>query len=356
MKINKYLILSVLAISFLTSCSSDDTPSGDDSLTYDKGLLIVNEGNYGSGNSSVTYSTADFSTQIANLFSTANDAALLGDTAQSLAFHDDEAFIIVNVSNKIEIVNKETFKSIATISDGLTNPRYIAFSGDYAYVTCWGDGLSATDDYVAVIDLNTNTIIKNISTKEGPEQIIEENGKLYVADKGGYNYGNTIEVIDAATNEISKVITVGDVPNSLIEVDNKLYVLNGGKPSYADVETAGSLSVINLNTDEVTETTEFAAGLHPSNLSEANNALYYTLNNGLYTTAFDEINTTSNAIFTFDDVAALYGFAIHDNEVYVGDAVDYSSEGNVYVYTLDGTSVTNFKSGGVSPNGFYFNE
>ncbi len=48
----------------------------------------------------------------------------------------------------------------------------MTFANGKGYVTDWGDGGSATDDVVAIINLATNTVESSISVGEGPEQII----------------------------------------------------------------------------------------------------------------------------------------------------------------------------------------
>ncbi len=182
---------------------------------------------------------------------------LLGDTGQDIGLNGEYAYVVMNISNKIEVVNRYTFVKVATIANGLVNPRYIAFANGKAYVTNWGDGTDATDDYVAVIDLATNAVTSNISVAEGPERIVEENNKLYVTHKGGYNYGNTVTVINSSNDTVATTITVGDVPNTLEIEDGKLYVMSEGTPSWGGTETAGQLDVINLNNNTVTKTIDF---------------------------------------------------------------------------------------------------
>jgi hypothetical protein len=63
-------------------------------------------------------------------------------------------------------------------------------------VTNWGNGGSATDDYVAVVNLSTYVVSSKIPVVEGPERILEYNNKLYVAHQGGYGYGKTISAIN----------------------------------------------------------------------------------------------------------------------------------------------------------------
>lgn len=64
-------------------------------------------------------------------------------------------------------------------SSGLINPKYIAFSNGKAFVTNWGNTAIATDDFVAVIDLNTNLVTSSIPVEESPGRILSNNGKLY---------------------------------------------------------------------------------------------------------------------------------------------------------------------------------
>ena len=52
----------------------------------------------------------------------ANRAAL-GDVAQSMVIQSDRAYVVVNNSNKVEVVSLPHFKSVASIG-GLKLPRY----------------------------------------------------------------------------------------------------------------------------------------------------------------------------------------------------------------------------------------
>lgn len=357
MKLNKLILAAIAGSLLFVSCSNDDDAKDIPSGAYDNGVLIINQGQFLKGNASVSF-LSDAMTIENNIFATVNSGALLGDTAQDLGFNGDLAYIVLNGSNKIEVVNRYTFVKVATISTGLVNPRYITFENGKGYVTNWGDGSVATDDYVAVIDLTSNTVTSTIPVAEGPERIIEENGKLYVAHQGGYGYGNTITVINASTNTVATTIAVGDVPNSLDIEDGNLYVVSAGLPYYADTETAGRLDVISLATNTVTRTVNFAEATdHPSNLVIEDDRIYYTLDNGIYTMALSATTLPSSPLFTTTPQGeyGIYCFDVEDNHIYVGDATDYQSNGNVYVYSLQGTLEKNFTVG-VIPAGFYFND
>jgi hypothetical protein len=354
MNFNKFGILVILSGLFLIACSNDDdasTPLG----AYDNGVLILNQGNFGGGNSSISYWSNDLTSFEFNAYDSVNPSVSLGDTAQDLGFYGDKAYVVVNLSNTIKILNRYSLEHLSTISNGLSNPRYIAFANGNAYVTNWGDGTNPNDDYVAVISLTSNTVTTTIPVTEGPEKILEHNNKLYVAHMGGFGFGNTISVIQANNNQVS-AIEVGDVPNSMVLVNNDLYVLCSGKPSWSGTETSGSLAKINLSTNTVTSALPFLVENHPSNLVAFDNQFYFTVNSEVFVKTIAGNTIPSTPIFSTSPqgVYGVYSFAIANNKIYVGDAADYNSNGKVYIYSLTGT-LENQQTVGIIPGGFYFN-
>lgn len=356
MKFSKLVLVALLSSVFFVSCSDDndnvEVPLG----SYDNGVLILNQGGFGKGNASVSYLSDDFVTQQNNIFSIVNPTITLGDTAQDIGFYQNLAFIVLNVSNKIEVVNRYTMAHIATISTGLDNPRYIAFSNGKGYITNWGDGGNTLDDYVAVLNLSTYAVVSKIAVAEGPERIVENNSKLYVAHQGGWGYGNTISVLNATDNTLSTTVNVGDVPNSLEVNNGSLHVLCGGKPSYSGTETAGSLVKINVSNNTVSSTLNFPAKTHPSNLEVVDSAVFYTIDSAIYKSTLSATTLPTTALFTTtaQGVYGVYSFAVKNSKIFVGDAGDYSSNGKIYVYSSTGTLEKEYAVG-VVPAGFYFN-
>lgn len=357
MKNLKLAIYALLSFGVFTSCTSDDDQVVEAPLgAYQNGILIVNEGNFGTDNSSISYLSGDLATFQLNAFTAVNPSLTLGNTAQSIAFNGDRAYVVVNASNKIEVLNKYTLQHIGTISTGLSNPRYVQFSNGKGYVTNWGDGSSSSDDYVAVLNLSTNTVSTSIPVVEGPEGIVESNGKLYVAHKGGYGQGNQITIINSSNDTNETTISVGDVPGSLEISNGYLYVLCQGKPSWTGSETIGKLHKINLsNTAQIT-TLDFATGVHPGSLDIEGDNIFYNINNSVYKIQLTNFALPASALFntTAQDVDGFYGFAVKGANVFVADANDFSSAGEIFVFSSTG-SVLNTRTVGVCPNGFYFN-
>ncbi|HEU4497257.1 MAG TPA: DUF5074 domain-containing protein [Flavobacterium sp.] len=354
MKCNKLFLAALAGAVFLVSCSNDNDDSQNAPLgRYDNGFLVLNQGNFGSANSNVSYISNDFLIQENNIFSSANPATAMGDTGQDIGFYQNLAFIVLNGSNKIQIVNRYTFQSVAVISQGLSNPRYIAFANGRGYVTNWGSGSNPADDFVAVVDLNSYAVASTIPVAEGPEKIIENDGRLYVAHAGGFGFGATVSVISAASNTVTSTIPVGDVPNALEIENGVLYVLCGGIPSWTGSQTAGSLKQINLGSSE-TASYAFPAGSHPSNMVIEDGKIYYTVNSNIYSKALNAALPAA-PLFSASEAQGIYSFAVRNNKVFVGDALDYNSNGKVYIYSLAGT-LQNQYTAGIIPAGFYFND
>lgn len=354
MNLRKMFLFAVSAI-LLASCTSDDIPAAVLPLgDYENGAFILNQGNFGTANASISFLSEG--TIYNNVFASVNPTEILGDTGQDMAFYNEYAFIVLNNSQKIEIVNRYTMKHVTSITTGLSNPRSIAFVNGKGYITNWGDGGITTDDYVAEIDLNTFTIINTIPVIEGPEKMAAHNGKLYVAHQGGYGFGNSVSVIDVTTKAVTSIL-VGDVPNSLFVANNILYVLCGGVPAWSTtvLTSSGSLVKVDLATNTST-TLAFATTAHPSNLINDGNFVYFTEDASIYKMDITAATLPTQSFFstTAQGVYGVYSFAVNNDKFYIGDAGDYNSNGKVYVYDNAGTLLNNYTVG-IIPAGIYFN-
>ena len=346
------LLFLSIALMF-ASCSNDDDSTTSEPLgDYENGILISHEGNFGQGNASVSFVSYDFMTVENSIFNAVNSSPL-GDTAQSIAFDGNFAYIVLNVSNTIEIVNRYTFESVATLDTGLNNPRFIAFANGKGYVTNWGDGSVATDDYLAVIDLATNTLsTQTISVEEGPEAIIANGNTIYVAHQGGFGQNNIVSVVNTSSDIVSTTITVGDVPNSLqFDSDGNLWVLSEGKPAWTGDETAGKLSKINTDDNTVTSI-DFETSEHPNYLSVDNGIVFYYMSGSVY-----KLNSDATILPTTAEITGLnfYGMTVNNSILYGVDAVDFTSNGILSAYDLSSNTLSNSSIVNIIPGGIYFN-
>ncbi len=340
------------ATEFISNNSSVTlTITDNDSFAYENGILVLHEGNFFGGNASVSFITEDLSTTTNDIFTELNDIPL-GDVGQSMGFNDDLAYIVVNNSQKIEVVNRYTFKSVGTIDAGLLNPRHIAFTKGKGYVTNWGDGTDVADDFVAVINLESFTVENTYSVPEGPEAIVATEDFIYVAHQGGFGQNNIVTVIDANTNTIDSPIIVADRPNSIQLIDGTLWVLSGGNPSWTGNETAGQLDKIDMMTNTIETTFAFAQTEHPGNLSVDGDNLYYLMDGNVFNINLADTALPSTSILTG---VAFYGMTVNNGKLYGADAKDFASNGTLEIYDLGTNSLDASLEVSIIPGAIYFN-
>lgn len=365
MKTNKWLRMALLMLVFLTSCSNEETtpspyvPQGD----FDSGVLVLNEGNFQQPNASISYVSFDFSRTQNDIFFGVNPDTTLGDTAQSIGFNGNLAYIVVNASNKIEIVNRYTMVKVGAITSGLESPRYIAFANGKGYVTTWGSGVG--EGRIQIINLGSNTVTSTITVNDYPNKIIEHAGKLYVSHNNLGEKGKTISVIDAGTDSVGSSIEVGDLPDTMKIEGDHLWVACNGKLDYNNIanNTVGRIVEINLNSNSIIQSLfPASASARIIHMDLYGDHIFYTVGNGIY--RFPLTGTALPALPSFTAaVEDLYGFAVKNNKIYVGDSKGFLVNGQVSIYSSGeqfdpnpiGTLLKTVEVG-LGPNGFYFNQ
>ncbi|NJK94136.1 MAG: hypothetical protein HC905_03645 [Bacteroidales bacterium] len=80
----------------------------------EEGVFILNEGNYTYGNSSLSFYNTQ-SRQISNQVFFKTNGFPVGDVLQSMTLMDSLAFLVVNNSGKVLVMNANTFKFKAII-------------------------------------------------------------------------------------------------------------------------------------------------------------------------------------------------------------------------------------------------
>ncbi len=340
-----YILLLISSVVFATSCRKDkpSAPSNSNITTSSGGgVFVTNEGNFLFGNATVSY--YDFATgeSVEDMYEPTNGNSL-GDVCQSICLFNGKAYIVVNNSGKVEVVNPANFSSIATI-DGFHSPRYfLPVSNSKAYVT------DIYSDKISVVNLSTNTITGTIDCHGATEELALSYGKAFVTN----TQRNQVYVINTATDILVDSIQVSYGSNSIKEDKNgQLWVLCSGNSS-----NPSGLFRINPITLEVEQSIPFSSSLNGANrlrINGTNDTLYF-LKSGLYRT---DINATSapSTPFIAQEGRNFYGIGIDpvNNIVYIADAIDYVQRGMIYRYKTDGTLVNTFLAG-IIPNDFCFN-
>ena len=344
----------LLIVALQWSCNNDDititpeTPLG----AFENGILISNEGPFNNGTGTVSFVSEDLTTTEAAIFNAVNSEDL-GNIVQSIGFVEDKAYVVANVSNTITVVDRNTFVRETTISEGLNNPRYFIAVNGTGYVSNWGDTADETDDYIAIVNLSTNTVEDTISVVFGPEELIASNGVLYVAHQGAFGQNNQVSVIETASNTVATTITVGDVPNSMqLDGNGDLWVLAGGIPSFTGNETGGVLSKINTSTNEVETNINFGTTQHPNHLSIDGDELYYFEGGNVFTLGISDTTLPETTIL---DNVSFYAMTVNNGRLYGTDALDFASNGTLLVYDINLATELTTLTVGLIPGGIYFN-
>ena len=347
MKTMKFLLIASFAFT-IVSCSDDaNDPIYD---TFENGLFVVNEGNFGTSNASISFIDKNDITYN-KIYENRNDLPL-GDQAQSITIIDEKAYIVVSNSNKVVVANSRDMEHITEISENINTPRYITqVSEDKAYLSEWGT------DVIHVIDLNNYEIIKSISVGQDPEEIVVSNGFAYVCNSGNSwgSIDNTVSVIDISNDEVVNTLALNDKPTSAsVDGLGNIWVVCKGNTVYDETtweiisQTPGSISLIDGITNDVKKQFIFENNPTLGGLVCDYSKLFFKVNQSIVSMSVYSTNLDTTQIASGN----FYGqFCLYDNSIYAADAKDYSQEGDVYKYTKDGV-LTNTYQVGIIPGNF----
>ncbi len=333
----------LIAAVFLQSCSDDEVKVP----TYENGVFVVNEGNFGPGNGTISFYDPVSGEVVFDLFGKANKGKALGDVVQSMYVEDEVAYIVVNNDKKIEVVDATTFQSIKTIGN-LQLPRYFTTAGGKGYFTEWVN--FSDPGRVSVLNLTTYEVEETITTDYGAENLIASNGKLYVSN----NFSSTVTIIDISTASIIETIEVGSAPGQLVvDSDGDVWVIcGGGSDTDWNPLNNGVLVEIDADDDAVKNTVELQMNV-PVKLVNNSDVLYFIKGNSIY--QYTIADDTFDILHTITTSSGLYGIGYNEDEnlIYASDANGFLGAGTVYRMQTDGTEINNFSSG-IGPNSFYF--
>jgi len=367
LKLNILLIIGLMVI--LSACMHDNALRDFHRLVVhhdEKAVFIVNEGNFMYGNASLTYYNPNTKEVLNDVFYNTN-ALPLGDVAYSMRIRDSLAYIVVNNSGKIYIMNVNTFRYVGKIT-GFTSPRHILFLDDEkAYVS---DLYART---ISIVNPKTKQItgkidIDNHSSRfnqHSSEQMIRFGDFVFV---NSWSYDNKILVIDSRSDRWVDSITVAKQPNSMVlDKNNKLWVLSDGGFSGSPYgQTLAALTRIDAQSHQVEKVFTFSDSLaSPSGLTTnaAGDSLYFLYNNwaggqvagaGLYVMGVDDNHLPEKPLIA-QNRKLFYALGIDplSGRIYLSDAIDFAQRGQVYVYSPKAVLLDSLKAG-IIPSAFCF--
>ena len=370
------MIIPAAVLALFAACREDEVvvpteydilpvtvPEGSDVV----GMYLLNEGNMGSNKCTLDYLDFVQGYYVRNLYAERNPHVIkeLGDVGNDIRVYGSRLYVVVNCSNKLEVLDARTGVRITQVD--IPNCRYVNFYCGHAYVS----------SYVGPVQLNNPNAVKGAVYKvdtltlkvEGkctvgyqPEELEVLGEYLYVANSGGYmapNYDNTVSVIELEGFRQMQKIPVG-INLHRIKADRhgRLWVTSRG--DYEGISS--NLYVLEKkrgrNEMEVTDTLDIPC----SDFCISGDSLYYystEWNNYTQrnTITYGIINTETrrqvSGSFITDgteaDITVPYGINIHPDtgDIYITDAKNYVSSGVLHCYSKDGTHKWSVRTGDI---------
>ena len=351
-------LISILSLALFSCEDKETTPS----LPYESGVVVVNEGNFTDNNGTLSWLNRNAQTATFDIFQYENKRSLSG-SVRGYTEVDDKGIILVDNStagnDAVEIVNANTFTSIASITPGeIENPRQVVrVSNTKAYISCW----NATGDfpdfyvnpgYIAVLDLNTNMITKKINIEKGAESMFMFNNQVYV---GSADYGvSKMTVINVSNDAIDQTVEVGSNPTIIgVDINNRLWVYAGGQ-----------IKKINTSSKAVESTVTLTSTKSPSRFafSTDKSILYFVLS--AYDANWNEVGAVYSTSVNASEIKEgsplinrMFGGGMavdpQTGELYAGLIPSYKQAGYVFRFKANGTLIDSVKAE-IAPSKFFF--
>lgn len=385
---HKFLLFYIIAlfVSMLSSCRGDElvVPTEYEILPLDinpdanpLGIYLLNEGNMGSNKSSIDFVDFKNSIYIRNLYTERNPTIIkeLGDVGNDIQIYGGKLYVVVNCSHKIEVLDALTCAKITQID--IPNCRYIRFAQGNAYVSSYVGPVAINPDAqlgaVFRIDTTSLTVTGRVTVGYQPDELEILGEYIYVANSGGYRggyenkqtgekgeYDYTVSVVERYGMKQVQKIPVG-INLHRIKKDQygKLWISSRG--NYKDIPS--NLFVMqrkspNSNEMAVTDTLNIPC----SNMVIQGDSLYF------YSVEFNEQTEKNNVSYGIIDIKSKqlvnrhfitdgteknievpYGIYIDptNGDIYVTDAKNYVSSGQLHCYDKNGKRKWNVRTGDI---------
>ena len=340
---------------------ADDADVPSDTVSNDK-LLVLCEGLWGMDNSTISYFSNG--TLINGWFKQNNPGMHLGDTGNDIIQVNDTLIAIsVNWSNIIQYIYPDG-RAIAATED-IPNNRRLATDGKrYLYCTSY-----ANKGYVAKVDLVTKKIVATCPVGYEPEGIAYYNGKLFIANTGGYSfqekdhsYESTVSVVDAETMTELRRIDTGciNLYGAMSQCGEFLCINSAG--DYYD-EKPKSI-VLDMSTEKfkvydfpatyncVYENRFYLIGSEYSYKAQGDGYKYSVHSIDLPSMKeYDGLGKYNFAIETIMQMQSPYCIYIspYSGHLYVTDARSYATNGYLYDFDPETGKVTKIRLQGLNP-------
>jgi hypothetical protein len=311
-----------LSLLLLGACASDAPvlPKQDKEPAQGaRAVYIANEGNFQWGNATISVYFPDEKLMHHDWFEQQNQRPI-GDVLQSLTMIEGRIWAVLNNSGKIEIIDKATGKSTHTI-EGLTSPRYLVQVGGHVLVS------DLYDNAISIVDINSMSISKRVSMPSWTEEMEFTADRIFICmphNEHVYVLNTDLDIED------SIYLGVGSHASAL-DKEGMLWVAAAGD-SERDEEAAlfkidpNTLAV--LSSVPLPNTTGLSARLIANNTGDT----LWLLHQDVYRIL--PSSEPNPSVMINGTGKAFYGIGLdpHNSDLYVSDAVDFVSKGELLIF------------------------
>lgn len=333
------LVLLCFNFLLLSACVKDKPQPQNTEISNSSGrkIWVANEGSLGNGNASLSFILPDKDSIYNNIFEGKNNQSL-GDVFESMLLVGNRLFMAINNSDKIQIIDKDNFTSLGTIS--VQKPRYMVVVDSHKmYVS----SLFYAD--INIVDPTTLQVTGSIQTDyPNTEGLLVFNQKVYACNwDTACNY---LYEINPENNQIVKRIFIaGYAPQQVLaDKEGKLWVLAGntekGKPA--------TLTRIDPVSGSILQSFHFpaAADVMKPCWNAGKDTLYFlevnynggTSNNGVFRMDIHAQTLPANPLVQAKSLQYFWALGVDSTtgKIYVGDPKGFIQRGSVLVYDNNG--------------------
>lgn len=369
------LFIAFLAV--LSSCRGDVemvlseekqlTPDLQSAKTH-AGFYLLNEGNMGTNKCTLDFLDFEKGIYKRNIYAEINPTVPkeMGDVGNDIGIYGSKLYAVINCSNKIEVMDARSTKRIGQIE--IPNCRYIKFHKQYAYVTSYAGPVKIDPHYeqlgyVAKVDTATLKVIDRCLVGFQPDELEIVDGKIYVANSGGYmgagdlkGYERTVSVIDIATFKEEKRIPVAwNLHRIKADKRGNLWVSSRG--DYKGYPSR--LFFLDKEQQRATDTIAVAATHYwiDDDLLYVYGAEYSYINKQEWTFSYGIVDTRTHQVITKNiitdgtdkQIEMPYGIMVHPGtkDIYITDAGNFVTPGALYCFDRYGRMKWKVRAGNI---------
>ena len=196
-------------------------------------------------------------------FAVNNTFAAIGNMGYGMALHGDNLYLVDSTDNNITVISSLNGNKLGEVWLPESNPMALTIHNDYVYVTGWESKYLFRIHIDKISNTNPNPHLEMLEVGDGPEHMFVTGNKMYVSLTAyesevviGDGY---VAVVNLETFTLIGHIPVGMNPASMI-MDTRGYVHVLSRGNYYDIKS--NIVTFDSATREIKKTTELDASYY----------------------------------------------------------------------------------------------